>query len=162
MQPSRYQFSLNARTANIALVVCLAAFVGYLSPSQQDLQPPSTHASLFSAQLLESSPLHDRVYGRAAAVNTDDGAPAQDNASSYYSFGRWRAPVENVTFHTDAQSGVASWRANTFQTKMWHYSSFNTRDYFIGMAIVKVSEQVHFSYGIHSELEALICAGWRH
>lgn len=162
MQPSRYQFSLNARTASIALIAGLAALVGYLSPSQQDLQPPSTHASLFSAQLLESSPMHDRVYGRAAAVNADDGAPVQNNASSYYSFGRWRAPVENVTFHTDAQSGVTSWRTNTFQTKMWHYSSFNTRDYFIGMAIVKVSEQAHFRCSIYSELGALVCAGWQY
>lgn len=125
---SRYQLSLNARSATIALVACLAALMGYLSPSQQDLQPSPTHASLFPAELLASSRLHNRVFAA-------DGSEAR-----HYAFGRWKTPVENVTFDTDSQSSVASWRANTFRTKMWHYSSFNTKDYFIGVAIINVSE----------------------
>lgn len=127
-QPQRTRSS---RTVIVALTAALAALFAFLLPSHDDLHPPQTHASLFSQALLERSPLaHNGVFGHASADNTS-GVP-------FYPFGRWRAPAEDVTFHTDAHS----WVANTLRTKLWHYSSFNTRDYFIGMAVVKVRRAV--------------------
>lgn len=129
--PSRYHLALTKRAVGVALVSALAALLGLLSPSLQELHPPPTHASLFPAELLDHSPLLDRVFG-AASDGVGGGEPR-------YSFGRWRAPATNVTFHSDAP-GFSAWKTDTFRTKWWHYSSVNTRDYFIGMAVVKVRE----------------------
>lgn len=125
----RYYFELNLRTVCVVFVAGIAALLGYFSPSHEELQPVATHGSLFPARFVAKSPFGDSVFAKDAA-----------ESDGFYAFGRWKTPVGNVTFHTDAASDtrLSRWKAATFQTKWWHYSSINTRDYFIGMAIVKV------------------------
>lgn len=114
---------LRLRTALVASVTLLAALVGFLSPSPRDLNPPQTSALLFPRALLERSPLNGRVFSH------EEGA---------YAFGRWRQPTDDVSFHSDADEGATAALSNVLRTKAWHYSSFNSDRFFIGMAIVKV------------------------
>ncbi|KAF1317439.1 Secreted protein, partial [Globisporangium splendens] len=126
----RYYLELNARTIAMVLVAGIAALLGYLSPTHEDMNPHATHASLFPATLLAQSPLGDQLL--RYAYNDTGGGGLE------YAFGRWKTPVRNVTFHSDDADKWQTLKTNVFMTKWWHYSSFNTEEYFIGMAIVKL------------------------
>jgi hypothetical protein len=120
--PSRSLAYLRARTAVVATVSLLAALVGLLSPSARDLSPPATEAGLFPRALLDRSPLDGRVFSPELGA---------------YAFGRWRQPVDRLLFHSDADDGAAAALGSLLRTKAWHYSSVNSDQFFIGMAIVK-------------------------
>ncbi|DAZ98247.1 TPA: hypothetical protein N0F65_008932 [Lagenidium giganteum] len=107
--------------ALIGAIAALGVAVAYLLPTEADRLPRPTAAALFPRELHEISRYGDRVF--SAEHQT-------------YAFGRWKKPLEQVEFHVDAD-----WKLKLqtlFQTKYWHYQSVNTKDFFIGSAIVKL------------------------
>lgn len=123
MASQRSRSLLWLRTTIAALVAVAAALLGLLSPTQNELHPPVTSSELFPSELLSKSPLDDRIL----------------SSDGQYAFGRWKQPVSNVTLHSDRDDGMLARLRAAVRTKMWHYSSFNTPRFFVGMAIVNVS-----------------------
>ncbi|KAF0683588.1 Aste57867_24354 [Aphanomyces stellatus] len=68
-------------------------------------------------------------------------APARLWENGKYAFGRWTEPVHNVSFHYEDATDVTNivkHAPSRFMTKHWHYTSVNTPDYLVAIAVVSL------------------------
>nr|AIG55649.1 secreted protein [Thraustotheca clavata] len=58
-----------------------------------------------------------------------------------YLFGRYKHGIPDIAFHSENHEEIAQAIAHLpsrFQTKYWHFTSFNTREFFVGFALVQL------------------------